>query len=62
MTLRGPHCPQIRIGIEGSLKFLGIDLPILVQNVGIDLGDHVDLCVARVALGGLQISVVQFNL
>ena len=49
------HRPQVGIGagVEGVLKLLGVHLAILVQNVGVDLGDHVDLSVARVALGGL---------
>ena len=40
----------------------GVDLAILVQNVGIHAGDHVDLGVSGIALGGLQVAVVQFQL
>lgn len=50
---------QVRIGIEGTLKLLGVDLAVLVQNVRIHAGDHVDLSVARITLGGLQVAVVQ---
>ena len=49
-------------GIEGALKLLGVDLAILVQNVGIHAGDHVDLSVARITLGGLQVAVVELQL
>ena len=54
--------PKIGIGIEGALKLLGVDLAVLVQDVGIHAGNHVDLRMARVALGGLQVAVVQFQL
>ena len=60
--LRGTNRTQIRIGIEGALKLLGVDLPILVQNVGIHAGDHVDLSVSSIALSGLQVAVVQLQL
>ena len=41
---------KIRLGIEGCLEFLSIDLSILVQNVSIDTGYHVDLGMACIAL------------
>ena len=52
---------KIRLGIEGSLEFLSIDLSILVQNVSIDTGYHVNLGMACIALGGFQIAVVEFQ-
>ena len=60
--LRRTDIAEIRLGIESSLKFLSIDLSILVQNMSIDTGYHVDLGMARIALGGFQIAVVQFQL
>ena len=60
--LRRTDIAKIRLGIEGSLEFLSIDLSILVQNVSIDTGYHVDLGMACIALGGFQIAVVQFQL
>ena len=58
---RRAHRPQVGIGagVEGVLELLGVHLAVLVQNVGIHAGDHVDLGVARVALGGLQVAVVE---
>ena len=58
---RRAHRPQVGIGagVEGVLKLLGVDLAVLVQNMGVDLGEHVNLSVARVALGGLQVAVVE---
>ena len=53
--------PKIGIGIEGALKLLGVDLAVLVQNVRIHAGNHVDLRMARVALSGFQVAVVQFQ-
>ena len=53
---------QIRICIEGCLKLLGIDLSIFVQDMSVDAGDHVDLRVAGIALGGFQVAVVQLQL
>ena len=38
--------PKIGIGIEGALKLLGVDLAVLVQNVRIHAGNHVDLRMA----------------
>ena len=35
---------------EGTLKLLGVDLTVLVQSMSLHAGDHVDLCVARIAL------------
>ena len=41
---------------------LGIDLAVLIQNVGVNLSDHVRLCVARIALRCLDVTVVQLQL
>ena len=59
--LRRTDVAKIRLGIEGCLEFLSIDLSILVQNVSIDTGYHVDFGMARIALGGFQIAVVEFQ-
>ena len=59
--LRRTDIAKIRLSIEGSLEFLSVDLSILVQNVSIDTGYHVDLGMACIALGGFQIAVVQFQ-
>ena len=61
-VLPGMDLPKIRLGIEGALKLLGVDLAVLVQDMGIHAGNHVNLRMARVALGGLQVAVVQFQL
>ena len=61
------HGTQIRLGIstllwsgiESRLKLLGADLSVFIQNVGIDVGDHIDLRMTGVALSGFQIAVVQ---
>ena len=51
------HRPQIGIGagVEGALELLGVHLPVLIQDMGIHAGNHVDLRMARVALGGLRV-------
>ena len=54
--------PQIRSGIEACLKALDVDLAVFIQDVGIYLGYHVRLCVARIALCCFDISVVQLQL
>ena len=59
---RGLHTAQIWVCVKRALKLLGVDLPILVQNVGIHAGDHVDLSVSSIALSGLQVAVVQLQL
>ena len=46
-------------GIESRLKLLSTDLSVFIQDVGIDVGNHIDLRMTGVALGGLQIAVVQ---
>ncbi len=48
---------------KASLEFLSIDLISIsaVQNVSIDIGYHVDLGMACIALGGFQIAVIQFQ-
>ena len=58
----GTNRPQVGIGIEGTRKLLGIDFAVLVQNMGIHTGDHVDLSVAGIALGGLQVAVMELQL
>ena len=53
---------QIGVGIERGLKLLRIDLAILVENVRIDLCDHVDLGVSGVTLRRLEIAVIELEL
>ena len=36
--------PHIRICVEGRLKLLGVDLALLVDDMGVDLCDHRGLC------------------
>ena len=60
--LWGTDRAQVGICVEGALKLLGVDLAVLVQDMGIHAGNHVNLRMARVALGGLQVAVVQFQL
>ena len=57
------HRPQVgtSAGVEGALELLGVSLAILVQNMSIHAGDHVDLGVACIALGGLHVAVVAFQ-
>ena len=50
-TQRLLQTPQVRLYIEACFKALGINLAVLIQNMGIDLGYHIRLCVARIALG-----------
>ena len=57
--LRGTNQTQVGIGIESTLKLLGVDLAVLVQNVGIHASHHVDLGMARIALSGFQVAVIQ---
>ena len=54
---RRAHRPQIGIGagVEGVLELLGVHLPVLIQDMGIRAGNHVDLGVSSIALGGLQV-------
>ena len=59
--LWGTNRTQVGICVEGTLKLLGVDLAVLVQNVRIHAGNHVDLCVSRIALSGFQVAVVQFQ-
>ena len=58
---RRAHRWQVGIGTgpEGILKLPDTHLPVLAQNVGIHTGDPVDLGIARITLGGLQVAVVQ---
>ena len=60
--IRRFHTAQIWVCVKRTFKLLCVDLPILVQNVGIHAGDHVDLSVSSIALSGLQVAVVQLQL
>ena len=48
--------------VKDIFKELCIGPPVIVQNVGILVCDHLCLCVSRVALDGFDISSVQFQL
>lgn len=55
---------QIRIcvGVESAFKLLRVDLPIFIENVRVHFRNHVDLRVSGIALCGLQVAVVEFQL
>ena len=54
--------PHIRVCIEASLEPLGVDFPVFIKDVRIDLRHHIGLCVTRVALSGLDVTMVQLQL
>ena len=56
------YIPQIRISIKGTLKLLGIDLSVLVKDVGVHFCNHVDFSMVRISLSSFQIAVVEFEL
>ena len=56
------HITQIRVGVEGRFKLLSVDLSVLIQNVCINSRDHVDLRMAGITLGCLQVAVIQLEL
>ncbi len=58
------HGPQVGIdtGMKSVLKFLVVDFPALVWDVGVHAGDYIDLGVARIVLNNLQVSMVQLQL
>lgn len=45
---------QDGICVKCALKLLDIDFAVLVQNMSTHAGNHVILCVSRIALSGLQ--------
>ena len=53
------HISQIGVRVEGGLKLLRIDLSIFIQDMSVHTCYHIDLCVSRIALCGLQIAVVE---
>ncbi len=55
---RGPDTAQVRIRIERSLKLLSIDLPILVNDMRIDFRQHLCLCMAGIALGRFEVTMI----
>jgi len=60
--LRRFHITQISRSVESGLEFLCVDLTVFVQNVSVDVGDHVNLRMAGVTLSSLQVTVVQLQL
>ena len=52
LPLRRFDLPQIRIGVKCRIKFLRIDLSILIKNVRIHLRNHLNLSMTRIALSG----------
>ena len=61
LRLRRPGTAEIRIRVEGTLKFLSVDLSILVQNMCIYLRDHIDLGVSGIALRCFQVTMVELQ-
>ncbi len=55
------YVAKIWIGIESRLEFLCIDLSILIENMRVYLGDHVNFGIPRISLRCFQISVVEFQ-
>ena len=53
---------EIRVSVESTFKLLGVDLSVLIQNVCVHLGDHINLCMTGITLSGLQVTVIQFEL
>ena len=56
------NATQIRVRIKGHFEFLGVDLPILIQDVCVNLGNHVALCMTGITLRCLNISLIDFQL
>ena len=48
--------------VECRLKFFGSALPVLIDDVRVDVCDHVDLRAPRVALHRLNIALVELQL
>lgn len=59
---RGILCPFALYKSYKAFILLRIDLAVLVENVSIDLCNHIYLCMSCIALCGLQIAVVEFQL
>ena len=53
---------EVWLGIKGLLKPLRIDLAVFIQDMSIDLSDHVDLRMSRIILRCLQIAMIQLKL
>lgn len=62
LFLRRLHGSEIGVCIERGLKSLSIDLTVLLQDVGIDFGNHIEVGMAGVSLRRLQVAVIEFQL
>lgn len=60
--IRRFHTAQIWVCVKRTFKLLCIDLAVFIKNVRIHAGNHIDLSVARITLGSLQIAVVELQL
>lgn len=56
------YLSQIRVGVKFRIEFLCVDFPILVQDVSINLGDHLNFRMAGIALSGLDVTVIELQL
>lgn len=53
---------EIRVSVESTFKLLGVDRSVLIQNVCVHFGDHINLSMTGITLSGLQVTVIQFEL
>lgn len=60
--IRRFHTAQIWVCVKRTFKLLGIDLAVFIKNVRIDLCDHIGLRMPCVALRGLDVAVIKFQL
>ena len=56
------HLAHIRVRVKRDLKLLGVDLALLIQDMGIDLSHHLSLGMAGISLSGLDVAMVQLQL
>ena len=54
--------PAGRGWVEGFLKLLCNHFPATIENIGVNSGNNVEFCMARVTQSSLQIAVVEFQL
>ena len=62
LTLCEALLPAGRGRVEGFLKLLGNHFPATIENIGVNSGNNVEFCMARVTQSSLQIAVVEFQL
>ena len=61
LRLGRPGTSEIRIGVEGTLKFLSVDFSVFVQNMCVHLRDHINLSVSGIALRCFQVTMVELQ-